>query len=100
MRNLIIILCIGVLLTGPIAATAVKASADDHSKATPTARIDGIDWDEWLEGIPLTWDEFLGYMGMTWDQWENFLRIDGIDWDEWMDGWTVPSSGGGGGSLG
>ena len=99
MRNLIIILLIGVILTGPLATTVIKAAvADDQSKATQTARIDGIDWDEWLEGISLTWDDFLGYMGMTWIDWVDFMRIDGIDWDEWMEDWTVPDSGGG--SLG
>lgn len=84
MRKIIIILTLAVLVTGPLSAPVLKAADVTSSPTAITAdnelRIDGIDWDEWLESISLTWDEF--------------MRIDGIDWDEWLEGWFAPDDGG------
>jgi len=77
MRNLLIVLCLAVLIMGPVYAQVARPAGNaDSTKVyavaeNPTPKLDGIDWDEWLllDGI----------------DWSTWLMLDGIDWDEWLD---------------
>ena len=92
MRYVIIALSLAVLLSSMFTAVLCNSAFASDTSTTaiaeePEPLLDGIDWDEWLEGIHYTWDGFFITIDMVWEEWDVFQRLDGIDWDEWLERW-------------
>lgn len=93
MRYLMIALLLALVLTNPIVARTISQPVSpDHNPAiqnadVPETLLDGIDWDEWLEGVTnpdIDWFSLFGYWNM----------LDGIDWDEWLENIGLGPTGG------
>ncbi len=91
MRNVIIALCLGLLLTGPVAGTIltadepVDARADCAIATTLDDLLSLVDWESWLMLDGIDWDDWLLLDGIDWDDWLLDAGIDRSEFDAWLE---------------